>query len=63
MTILAACMTTLYFGAVGIAFLNDRRRARRAPYQNLDDDEASPIEPVSPVDAPRWGAPYDDDSR
>jgi sec-independent protein translocase protein TatC len=63
MNIHAACMSTLYFGAVGIAFLNDRRRARRNEYANLDDDEASPIEPVSPVDAPTWGAPYpyDDD--
>ena len=63
MTILAACMSVLYFGAVGVAFLNDRRRARRDPYQNYADDEASPIEPVSPVDAPRWGAPYDDEQR
>jgi len=63
MTVLAICMSALYFGAVGIAFLNDRRRARRAPYQDLADDEASPIEPVSPVDAPTWGQPYgyDDD--
>ena len=65
MTILALAMSALYFAAVGIAFLNDRRRARHALYQDLNDDEASPIEPVSPVDAPAWGAPYgpDDDQQ
>jgi sec-independent protein translocase protein TatC len=63
MTILAVCMSLLYFTAVGVAFLNDRRRARKRPYQNLGDDEASPIEPLSPVDAPTWSAPHDDDRR
>jgi sec-independent protein translocase protein TatC len=64
MTVLALCMSALYFAVVGIAFLNDRRRARRAPYQDLNDDEASPIQPVSPVDAPTWGAHgYDDEQR
>ena len=65
MTILASCMAVLYFGAVGFAFLNDRRRRRRNLYANLSDDEASPLEPVSPVDAPTWGAPYryDDENR
>ena len=64
MTILALCMSLLYFAAVGVAFLNDARRARRDPYRNLADDEASPIEPVSPVDAPAWGTrPYGDDKR
>ena len=64
MTILGACMAVLYFGAVGIAFLNDRRRARRQPYANLSDDEVSPIEPVSPVDSSAWGSQYrsEDDS-
>jgi sec-independent protein translocase protein TatC len=63
MTILAACMSALYFAAVGIAFLNDRRRSRRSAYAGLHDDEASPLEPVSPVDAPTWGTSYryDDD--
>jgi sec-independent protein translocase protein TatC len=55
MTILALCMATLYFAAVGVAFLNDKRRARRNPYSAMNDDEASPLEPVSPVDAPNWG--------
>jgi sec-independent protein translocase protein TatC len=58
MTILALCMALLYFVAVGVAFINDRRRARRNAYNEYADDEASPIEPVSPVDAPTWGAPY-----
>jgi sec-independent protein translocase protein TatC len=58
MTILGLCMAVLYFLAVGAAFLNDRRRARRSMYANLRDDEASPIEPVSPVDSSTWGSPY-----
>jgi sec-independent protein translocase protein TatC len=58
MTILGLCMAVLYFGAVGVAFLNDRRRARNRPYANLRDDEASPIEPVSPVDSSTWGSQY-----
>ena|SRR5258705_4146707 len=61
MTILAACMAVLYFAAVGVAFLNDRRRARRNIYNQYADDELSPIEPVSPVDAPTWGAHRADD--
>jgi len=54
MTVLALCLAVLYFGAVGVAFINDRRRGRRNPYANLSDDEISPIEPVSPVDIPRF---------
>jgi sec-independent protein translocase protein TatC len=64
MTILALCMAVLYFAAVGVAFLNDRRRSRREMQSQMADDEASLIEPVSPVDAPNWGSSgYDDDSR
>lgn len=45
MSALAAAMGVLYFGAVGVAFLNDRRRARKnAVYAGLDDDEVSPLE-------------------
>jgi sec-independent protein translocase protein TatC len=62
MTILAGCMAVLYFAAVGVAFLNDRRRARRNNYAKYDDDEVSPIEPVSPVDAPTWGAHRQEDN-
>lgn len=64
MSILAACMSVLYFAAVGFAFLNDRRKGRNNPYADLDDDELSPIDdptPVSPVDSGRWGSDrYDD---
>lgn len=45
MTALAVCLSALYFVAVGIAFLNDRRRRRNAPdYGALSDDETSPLE-------------------
>jgi sec-independent protein translocase protein TatC len=55
MTLLAACMSLLYFIAVGIAFLNDRRRGRgKEIYAGLDDDEISPLtdepEPVAAGD-------------
>jgi sec-independent protein translocase protein TatC len=62
MTILALAIAALYFAAVGVAFLNDARRARRAARETVPDDEASPIEPVSPVDAPLWGVHGDPDS-
>ena len=55
MSILALCMAVLYFAAVGVAFLNDRRKARRHQETETPDDEVSPIEPVSPVDAATWG--------
>jgi sec-independent protein translocase protein TatC len=76
MTALGACLSLLYFGAVGIAFLNDRRRGRgKEIYAGIGDDQISqleddrepvgagaPIEPIAPVAAP---APidrrYDDD--
>ncbi|GAA0921894.1 twin-arginine translocase subunit TatC [Virgisporangium aurantiacum] len=45
MSALAICLSGLYFAAVGLAFLNDKRRARkhRAEYGDLDDDEISPL--------------------
>jgi sec-independent protein translocase protein TatC len=66
MTALAAAMSLLYFIAVGVAFLNDRRKGRgREIYADLDDDQISPledervpvgasdpIEPPTPVDGP-----------
>jgi sec-independent protein translocase protein TatC len=55
MTILALCMAVLYFGAVGIAFLHDRSKARRRRESDVGDDDVSPIEPVSPVDTPSSG--------
>ncbi|KXK60884.1 preprotein translocase subunit TatC [Micromonospora rosaria] len=66
MTLLALCLSLLYFVAVGVAFLNDRRRGRgKEIYAGVDDDEASPldtdrepvragerIEAASPIPAP-----------
>jgi sec-independent protein translocase protein TatC len=47
-------LSGLYFGAVGVAFLIDRRRARRDGLTpGVADDEASPLEGgVEPVGAP-----------
>jgi len=45
MTLLAACMSALYFISVGVAYINDRRKGRgKEIYAGLDDDELSPIE-------------------
>ncbi len=45
MTLLAMCMSALYFMAVGVAFLNDRRKGRgKELYEGLSDDEISPLE-------------------
>jgi sec-independent protein translocase protein TatC len=45
MTLLAACMSALYFIAVGVGFINDRRKGRgREIYADLDDDQISPLE-------------------
>ncbi|XVU21723.1 twin-arginine translocase subunit TatC [Actinoplanes sp. CA-054009] len=44
MTLLAACMILLYWIAVGVAFLNDKRKGRgKEIYADLDDDEISPL--------------------
>jgi sec-independent protein translocase protein TatC len=68
MTALGLGLTALYFAAVGFAFINDKRRARRerAQFGDVDDDVASPIafgddealgasplDQVEPVEAPR----------
>jgi len=60
MTALAMCLCALYFLAVGVAFLNDRRRARRADlgYAGLDDDEASPLDDYG-LDVVEAGDPID----
>lgn len=58
MTALAVCLCVLYFAAVGVAMINDRRRGRgKEIYSGLDDDEVSPLnvesEPIAagePVD-------------
>ncbi len=67
MSALGLALSALYFGAVGLAFLNDRRRRRRdhENYAGLSDDEISsleydhgvagdidPVEPPAPIDAP-----------
>ncbi|WP_444951605.1 twin-arginine translocase subunit TatC [Micromonospora ureilytica] len=45
MTALAICLSALYFAAVGVAFINDRRRGRgKEIYAGIDDDEVSPLE-------------------
>nr|WP_040561987.1 twin-arginine translocase subunit TatC [Kineosphaera limosa] len=42
--VLAIPMCGLYFGAVGVAFLIDRHRAKKRPdWADLDDDTASPL--------------------
>jgi sec-independent protein translocase protein TatC len=43
MLFLAVPMVALFFIAVGIALLIDRSRARKNPYTELSDDEASPL--------------------
>jgi sec-independent protein translocase protein TatC len=55
MTLLAACMSALYFIAVGVAFINDKRKGRgKEIYADLDDDTISPLtderEPVAAGD-------------
>ncbi|SCF17352.1 twin-arginine translocase subunit TatC [Micromonospora chokoriensis] len=45
MTALALCLSALYFAAVGVAFINDKRRGRgKEVYAGIDDDEVSPLE-------------------
>ncbi|MGW7353621.1 twin-arginine translocase subunit TatC [Streptomyces sp. Z26] len=57
---LALPIVVLYFAAVGVCFLNDRRRSRADPYQDLDDDEASDLGPTpEPVGPPGAGAGSD----
>ncbi|SCL28441.1 twin-arginine translocase subunit TatC [Micromonospora inyonensis] len=45
MTALALCLCLLYFAAVGVAFLNDKRKGRgKEIYAGIADDEVSPLE-------------------
>ncbi len=72
MTGLAICLSLMYFGVIGLAFLNDKRKRRRnqlagADYSQLGDEEASQLdyvpEPVAepePVEAPRPVRRFDD---
>src|SRR4051794_4201610 len=49
MSALAVPMSVLYWMAVGVAYIHDKRKARReadSPYAGLSDDEASPLEPA-----------------
>jgi sec-independent protein translocase protein TatC len=66
MTLLAAALSVLYFGAVAVALLNDKRRNRknRKLYGDLSDDETSaldydpePIEAAEPIEVPSDIAP------
>lgn len=51
MLALAFPMTGLYVLAVGVCWLNDRRRRRRDPFAGLSDDEASALGDIAdPVD-------------
>lgn len=50
MLALAAPIVLLYFGAVGVCLLNDRRRVRADPYAGLDDDEASALDGPEALD-------------
>jgi len=54
MSLLAAPIVVLYFGAVAVCFVNDRRRKVRDAeegYAGLDDDEASAIDAPQALDA------------
>ncbi|MGD3107340.1 twin-arginine translocase subunit TatC [Streptomyces sp. YGL11-2] len=60
MSLLAAPIILLYFGAVGICLLNDRRRKLADPNAGLSDDEASEldltpsdVEAIEPVSSSR----------
>ncbi|SDS19100.1 twin-arginine translocase subunit TatC [Actinoplanes derwentensis] len=60
MSLLAACISLLYFIAVGVAFINDKRKGRgKEIYEGLDDDAISelpeervPVGASDPVEAP-----------
>jgi sec-independent protein translocase protein TatC len=57
MVLLASCLCLLYFLAVGVAFLHDRRKNRSEEFAALSDDEISPLaEDLEPVTA---GDPVD----
>ncbi|MEU5241418.1 twin-arginine translocase subunit TatC [Streptomyces lydicus] len=49
MSLLAAPIVVLYFGAAGICLFNDRRRKLGNPDAGLDDDEASALD-LTPLD-------------
>ncbi|MEU3725164.1 twin-arginine translocase subunit TatC [Streptomyces sp. NPDC031705] len=55
MLTLASPIVALYFVALGVCLLNDRRRKRNDPDAGLDDDEASELDltpaPIGPAEA------------
>lgn len=54
MTVFAACLSLLYFMAVGVALLNDKRKGRgKDIYAGLSDDETSSLDDyqLEPVEA------------
>lgn len=52
MILLASSLCVFYFAAVGIAFLHDRRKARREEFADLPDDQISALdEDLDPVTA------------
>ncbi|MEH0934567.1 twin-arginine translocase subunit TatC [Micromonospora psammae] len=62
MTLLALSLSLLYFVAVGVAFLNDKRRGRgKEVYAGVADDEVSPLqlddEPVVATPAVEFSGP------
>ncbi|HET9516538.1 MAG TPA: twin-arginine translocase subunit TatC, partial [Actinoplanes sp.] len=62
MTLLAAALSVLYFIAVGVAFVNDKRKGRgKELYAGLDDDALSPLDdapaPVTAGDRVELAAP------
>lgn len=62
---MSAAIASLFFGAIVIALLHDRRVARRSGDEDLDDDEASRIDDeVEEIDGPsRLDEPDDGDRR
>jgi sec-independent protein translocase protein TatC len=59
MSFLALALSSLYFAAVGFAYVNDRRRSRATLYPDLSDDQVSKIEPSSLGDPGSGAIPTD----
>ncbi|HEY9264094.1 MAG TPA: twin-arginine translocase subunit TatC, partial [Mycobacterium sp.] len=52
MLALALALTLLLEMAIQVARFNDSRKARRARLAEVSDDEAAPIDPAEPLEAP-----------